>query len=100
MEVTVDGVRMEASKRFDPKTNTTIITLQASVDSQICLDITGKTLIHDNADMLDRCAEIINAAELTYYEKEHLWNVLTQEFPNIPMGYLHGKMKPALKNPV
>ena len=83
VEVTVDGVRMEASKRFDPKTNTTIITLQASVDSQICLDITGKTLIHDNADMLDRCAEIINRAELAYHTKEHLWSILTQEFSTV-----------------
>jgi predicted metal-dependent hydrolase len=32
--------------------------------------------------MLDRCAEIINAAEISYHTKEQLWRVLTAEFPN------------------
>jgi hypothetical protein len=47
------------------------------------MEITGDTLVHDNGDMLDRCAEIINAAELAYHTKERLWSILTQEFPNV-----------------
>ena len=83
VQVAVDGVPVEADFRFDPKTNSTVVCLQASTESRICMDITGKTLVHDNCDMLDRCAEIINAAELAYHTKEHLWRVLTQEFPNV-----------------
>ena len=83
VQVAADGVPVEADFRFDPKTNSTVVCLQASTESRICMDITGKTLVHDNCDMLDRCAEIINAAELAYHTKEHLWRVLTQEFPNV-----------------
>ena len=83
VQATVDGAPVVVACRFDPKTNSTAVSLQASSESRICLDITGEELIHDNCDMLDRCAEIINAAELAYHTKEHLWRVLTQEFPNV-----------------
>ena len=83
VQVAVDGVPVEADFRFDSKTNSTVVCLLASTESRICMDVTGKTLVHDNCDMLDRCGEIINAAELSYYTKEHLWRVLTEEFPSV-----------------
>ena len=83
VQVTVDGIPAKTVCRFDSKTNSTIVSLQASVKSRICVDITGDTLIHDNGDMLDRCAEIINAAEMSYHTKERLWHILTDKFPNV-----------------
>ena len=80
---TVDGVPVEAVCCFDSKTNSMSVSLHASIASRICMDIVGEKLVHNNCGVLDRCAEIINAAELTYYAKEHLWSVLTQEFPNV-----------------
>jgi hypothetical protein len=82
VRATVDDAPAEIACRFDPKTNSTVVHLQVSTDSRICIEITGDVLIHDNGDMLDRCAEIINAAEISYHTKEQLWRVLTAEFPN------------------
>ena len=73
VKVTVDGAAAEATCCWDPQTNSMIVTLQASTASNICLEIQGNTLIHDNADWLDRCASIINAAELAYHTKDQLW---------------------------
>jgi hypothetical protein len=83
VQVTVDGVPAAANFQFDAQTNSTVVSLQAFVTSRICLEISGDTLIHDNADYLDRCASMINAAELAYRTKEQLWSVLNQDFPNV-----------------
>ena len=83
VQATVDGIPAEATYCFVPETNSTVISLQASTQSQICVSVSGRVLLHDNSDMLDRCAEIINAAELAYHTKEHLWRVLTEEYPNL-----------------
>lgn len=83
VSVTVDGKPAGATCCRDAETNTTVVGLQAAATSRICLEITGQILIHDNADLLDRCAQIINRAELTYYAKGALWSVLTGEFPSV-----------------
>ena len=81
--LTVDGVAVRADCSYDAATNSTVISLSASINSRICLEISGNTLIHDNGDVMDRCAQIINASEVSYYTKEQLWAVLTQQFPNV-----------------
>lgn len=89
VKVTVDGAVAEAVCCWDSQTNSMVVTLQASTASSICLEILGDTLIHDNADWLDRCANIINAAELAYHTKDQLWVALTMSFENIHRRLLH-----------
>ena len=89
VKVTVDGTVAEVFCRYAPQTNSTIVTLQASTASCICLEISGDARIHDNADWLDRCASIINAAEITYHAKEQLWDALTMSFENVHRRLAH-----------
>ena len=89
VKVTVDGAVAEAVCCWDSQTNSMVVTLQASTASSICLEILGDTLIHDNADWLDRCANIINAAELAYHTKDQLWVALTMSFENVHRRLLH-----------
>ena len=81
--VAVDGILTTPDCHFDAQTNSTVVSLNASVQSRIVMDILGETLVNDNGDYLDRCAEIINAAEVSYHTKEQLWQILTQDFPNV-----------------
>ena len=83
VQLMVDGIPAEAACRYDAATNSTTVCLSASTNSEIRLQITGQTLLHDNSDMLARCASIINTAELSYHTKEQLWQVLTGEFPSV-----------------
>ena len=76
VQVSVDGAPVEATCRFEPKTHSTVVTLRASTQSRIRLNITGDALIHDNSDWLDRCAEIIHIAETAYHLKDRLWKEL------------------------
>lgn len=80
---TVDGAAVESRQQFDPQTNTTTVFLQASTQSRICLEISGENLICGNEDVPERCAQIINRAEISYHIKEKLWQLLTKEFPSV-----------------
>ena len=81
--VRVDNKETNVTCSYDKNTNTTVICLQTAVTSRICVDIAADKLIHDNGDMMDRCAEIINASEVAYHTKDRLWSVLTKEFPSV-----------------
>ena len=79
----MDNKETNVTCSYDKNTNTTVICLQTAVTSRICVDIAADKLIHDNGDMMDRCAEIINASEVAYHTKDRLWSVLTKEFPSV-----------------
>ncbi len=89
VKVTVDGAPAEVTCRFDADTNSTVVSLQASVASRICLEISGETLIHDNSDWLERCASIINAAEIAYPVKDRFWDVLNRPFESLHKRLIH-----------
>lgn len=75
-----------AAVRRNAETNTTEVTFTASVTEQVTIIVTGTTLIHDNADALDRCEYILQRSQICNGEKDFIMSHLRAE------DSLHGKL--------
>lgn len=82
VSVKIDGRTVEANVTLDPQTNTVTVTVSAPVTSEITLRVTGDTLIHDNADVPERCKEIIRVAQIPYGIKDRIWESITDPAKN------------------
>lgn len=60
----------------DDKSNTTVVELTAEVTQEVTVRITGIVLIHDNADAMDRCKDILLKSQLNYGEKQQITQML------------------------
>ena len=63
---------------WEPETNTLWVTVTAGTDETVRIRITADELIHDNCDAVDRCEEILRRSQDSHYEKEQLWQLLSQ----------------------
>jgi len=59
--------------------NTTVVSVTAPVNQEIRISFTGSDLIHDNADVLDRCFEILLHSQISTADKEHIWRCLQKD---------------------
>ena len=72
--VRVDGDPVVCTAVREEAANTTWVEVSAAVTSRIDLSITGR--IHDNADVLERCRQIISNSQCAYSTKRELWAVV------------------------
>ena len=61
---------------WDREHNTHWLTVEGDTDQPISIAITGQKLIHDNADVIDRCEEILRTCQIAHDRKEYLWSKL------------------------
>ena len=88
LHVYVDG--KECSQylwTLDDATNTQTMTVHAPVTSEIQVKVTGRALIHDNADARNRCLKILQRAQINFLCKNQAWKVLQSDTMSI-----HDKM--------
>jgi len=71
--VTVDGKPVATENEWDAKTNTLWVVVAANVVSQICVTAEGENLVNDNADVLERCADILGKTQCSYQQKQQIW---------------------------
>ncbi len=64
VSVNVDGRTVTADIAYDPAVNTWTATVTASTAQNVTVTVTGDTLIHDNADVLDRIESILQLAQM------------------------------------
>ena len=72
----VNGKAVSAETVFDAETNTLWISVAAASAAEIALQITGETLVHDNADALKRCEKMILQAQHTIVTKGAMWEIV------------------------
>ena len=72
----VNGKAVSAETVLDAKTNTLWVSVSAAATAEISLQITGESLIHDNADALDRCEKMILFAQHTIITKGAMWEIV------------------------
>ena len=72
--VRVDGVPCVCAATRDDATNTTWVEVAAAVTSRIEVSVTGR--VHDNADVPERCRQIISDSQCAYSAKRELWAVV------------------------
>lgn len=77
--VLVDGNAVKAFVEYDVAHNTTVLSVEASVRSKICIEIIGEHLVHNNADVLKRCEEILQLSQLSIAEKNHIYKALCDD---------------------
>ena len=62
--VSVDGGAVEAEVAYDSAVNTWTATVTASTVAEVTVTVKGDTLVHDNADVLDRIESILQLAQM------------------------------------
>jgi hypothetical protein len=72
--VRVDGTDVACSAVRDDASNTTWVEVTAAVTSRIEVSASGR--IHDNAEVMERCRQIISNSQCAYSTKRELWAVL------------------------
>ena len=77
--VLVDGKEVAAS--VCRKGNTTCVAVEAAVTEQVELVITGKALIHDNADVPARISRLLQLSYIGTLEKEKLAKICQSDEP-------------------
>ena len=77
--LTVDGADAPSEVTYCAKTNTTAVTFCAPVTACCQLTVTGKELIHDNADAMDRCIEILQHSQTRTRVKSEMRDMLKRE---------------------
>jgi len=75
--VQINGKAAPCSVQHEAETNTLWLSVQTEVTGQICLTISGETLIHDNADVLDRCKDLIHRAQTDFRTKSAIREIVT-----------------------
>lgn len=40
-------------------------------------------MIHDNSDVPDRCEKIIRGSQISFFDKDRLWNMLSENKPDL-----------------
>ena len=74
LTVKVNGKETPCKTAYDLKTNTTSVIIEnASVNSEITVEITGERLITDNASAVDRFYDILLHSQMDYVTKSNLW---------------------------
>ncbi len=76
LSVQVDGKAYDTDPVYDPDTNTITVSVTAAVSEEVRLIISGDTLVHDNADAVDRCVEMLQLSATQVLTKCHLYDVL------------------------
>ena len=66
--------------------NSTVISVTVPVNQEIQVTFTGENLIHDNADVIDRCFDLLLHSQIGIEHKEHIWRCLQTKDP------IHQKM--------
>ena len=61
---------------YEKATNTTWVTVSASVSNTVRIVIRGDQLIHDNSDVLERCEDVIRRCQAPYSVKNDMYNRL------------------------
>ena len=84
---TAKGETVDCSCQWDDKTNTHFIMVTSPVNEEIRVEIFGEKLIHDNADVEQRCFALLRSAQIPYAEKEDLWNQIIAS-----NGTIHNKL--------
>ena len=69
----VDGKAVDAAIQRDEKHNTLWVSVTAGVTSQIRIAVSGRELIHDNGDVLERCAQFLEKIQCMYGQKAQIW---------------------------
>ena len=86
IRVCADGKAISCTR--DAQTNTTWVEITAPVTEQIRLQISGKTLIHDNSDMLARCEERIQFSQCSIRTKGAMWDLIRDKKTTLLKKYL------------
>ena len=74
LTVKVNGKETPCKTAYDLKTNTTSVIIEnASVNSEITVEITGEKLITDNSSAVDRFYDILLHSQMDYVTKSNLW---------------------------
>lgn len=68
--VSVSGAPVTADTGYDKATNTLTVEVAAAVTDEVRVELTAASLIHDNADWLERCEQILLLAN-TYVGDKH-----------------------------
>ena len=63
----------------DPNTNTTVVLVTAPITATVTVTVEGETLVHDNADVMDRCRDVVLFGQIA--DKEKLMEIIRRKAP-------------------
>ena len=79
---------------YDPAQNTLTVTITAPVTARIHLLISGPSLMHDNADRMERCMTLLQSYQAAHSRKQRLLDVLRSLDPGIKPEKLPFRLAP------
>lgn len=79
-EVQIDGKKCTCEVVYNKATNTTMVSVKASVSSKISVTVKGSSNIFDNRDKLEKCYHILYHAQLDFSIKQRLYEVLQRKY--------------------
>ena len=77
--VLMDNKPVNATVKYDAKTNSTMVEIEAEITAEIRIMIEGEQLIHDNSDVVSRCEDILQFSQINSSEKGHMFRVISKE---------------------
>ena len=77
--VTVDSEQTDFTARYSKDSNTTEICFSAPVTALCRIEIAGEKLVHDNADYLDRCENVLQHSQTRIETKTQMLRIITDE---------------------
>ncbi len=79
VKVFIDGKEVNSNTEYCKTTNSVIVSVTADITSEIKLIISGKELLTDNGNQIERCIGILQRAQCKTTTKERILELITDE---------------------
>ena len=77
--VSVGGVQVAADAVYDKATNTLTVEIRAAVTDEVRVELTADALMHDNADRIGHCEQILLLADTFVGDKHKIMDILLRQ---------------------
>lgn len=77
--VSVGGVPVAADAVYDKASNTLTVEIRAAVTDEVRVELTADALMHDNADQIDHCGQILLLADIFVGDKHKILDILQRQ---------------------
>lgn len=75
----MDGTPVAVKAEYDANSNTTAVSVEASIASVICAEIGNEQPVHNNTDVLGRCERVLQLSQLSIAEKTHIMKTISNK---------------------
>lgn len=77
--VSVGGVPVATDAVYDKASNTLTVEIRAAVTDEVRVELTADALMHDNADQIDHCGQILLLADIFVGDKHKILDILQRQ---------------------